>query len=62
MYHQKLRSFILQTIVLALFLWGCASMWQVLQNNLDNRGIEIGFKFLKDTAGFNIIFRELASF
>lgn len=55
-YDRKLRSFILQTIVLALFVWCCLSLWHVLQNNIDNRGIEIGFKFLKDTAGFNIIF------
>ncbi len=54
-YHKKSRRIIYQGIFLFLLLWGLFSLWHVLQHNLDERGIEIGFSFLKDTAGFNII-------
>ncbi len=56
-YHRKIRSFFYQSLFLAILIWCGWLLWQVLQNNLDERGIQIGFGFLKDTAGFNIILR-----
>ena len=54
-YQCKFRSFFYQSLFLIILVWCVISIVQVLQNNLDERGIEIGFGFLNDTAGFSII-------
>ncbi len=59
-YQRSFRSVLYQGLFLIILLWCLASFWQILQNNLDERGITLGFDFLQDTAGFNIIQRLIA--
>ncbi|MGD9592506.1 MAG: amino acid ABC transporter permease [Candidatus Berkiella sp.] len=54
-YNLKVRSVFYQGLFLSVLIWGSYLLWEVLQNNLHQRDIEIGFGFLKDTAGFSII-------
>ncbi len=59
-YQRSFRSVLYQGLFLIILLWCLSSFWHVLQNNLDERGITLGFDFLQDTAGFNIIQRLIA--
>jgi general L-amino acid transport system permease protein len=59
-YNRTFRNLFIQAIVLGfIFVCACA-IWNILQNNLNERGIEFGLEFLKDTAGFSIIMHLIA--
>lgn len=55
-YNQKFRFISVQLILLILLSWAILSAWQHLESNLEQRGIDIGFAFLKETSNFSIIF------
>ncbi|MBS0288861.1 MAG: ABC transporter permease subunit [Proteobacteria bacterium] len=59
-YNRHFRSYLIQTIFLGFVTFLAIKLWQILHVNLDKRDIELGFGFLKDTAGFSIITHLIA--
>ncbi|HRE30702.1 MAG TPA: hypothetical protein PLD88_01880, partial [Candidatus Berkiella sp.] len=51
-----LKTFIPQLLLVVFLVWVFNHIAQNVHANLTARGVKIGFAFLNDTAGFDIIF------
>jgi len=53
-FDEKVRSIVIQTLVLGVIALGIYFLIQTTTYNLDKRGIDTGFEFLKNPAGYDI--------